>query len=418
MRDLMGGLSASSEADGSSSSPWKGDPVLVRELTGAELGDGVLLDLVRNDDPLGVLSIYVDATSSATSRGVAIDIDNRLVELERSVASVGSALVADALRGTVRRIAPVVERLLDPRSSGRGRVLFASLSNAELTIVSSGIRVANRVVLDSTPFIHPLLELIDEGRPAGVVLTSARSADLLDWRLGDLRRVTHVRAGPALPYGERPGPVVVHTGRSQQSTPMRELQARRERETHRRFVDHVAGEAGRLAGARGWERILIPGDRRLTRPLVDALPNWLSENAVLDSRHLTEVDGPVLAIAVAERLACERAERRLALVRRVRDAALGAGRGALGLSEVLAALNDARVEHLIYDPEVRYTGALGEDDRLLDSPGAAGVVVQESRLTERIVERGLLTAARITPLDAPAADTLADAGGIAALLRW
>ena len=82
--------------------------------------------------------------------------------------------------------------------------------------------------------------------------------------------------------------------------------------------------------ARGRLAALIAGDRRLTRPLVDALPNGLGQHAVLDSRHLTEVDGPVLAIAVAERLARERAERHLALVRRVRDAALGAGRGALG----------------------------------------------------------------------------------------
>ena len=139
---------------------------------------------------------------------------------------------------------------------------------------------------------------------------------------------------------------------------------------------------------------------------------------VLDSRHLTDVDGPVLAIAVADRLASERAERHLALARRISDAALGAGRGALGLTEVLAALNDARVEHLIYDPEVDYTGALGDDDVLLAASETAGVAVQESRLTERIVERCLLTAARITPLDAAAAETLADAGGIAALLRW
>jgi release factor family 10 len=361
-----------------------------------------------------VLSIYVDGASTARYRGTAIDIDNRLVQLERSVTADGSPLVAEALSGTLRRIAPVVERLPDPGTSGRGRVLFASLSNRELTLVSSGIRVNNRVVLDSTPFIHPLLELIDEGRPAGVVLTSARSADLLDWRLGNLCRVSHVRAGPALPGGERSGADVANASR----TPRRELQARRERETHRAFVDQVAGEAARLARGRSWERILIAGERRLTRPLFEALPNWLSQNAVLDSRHLTEVDGPVLAIAVADRLASERAERHIALARRIRDAALGAGRGALGLSEVLSALNDGRVEHLIYDPEVRYTGALGEDDLLLGPSETVGTVVQESRLTERIVERCLLTAARITPLDAAAAETLADAGGIAALLRW
>ena len=392
--------------------------MVLRELSAADLGESQLLDLIRYDDPIGVLSIYVDGAATATYRGAAIDIDNRLVELERSVTADGSPLVAASLTDTLRRIAPVVERLLDSGASGRGRVLFASLSKRELTLVSSAIRVSNRVVLESTPFIHPLLELIDEGRPAGVVLISARSADLLDWRLGHLRRVSHVRGGPALPYGERFGAVVANASRAQQSAPTRERTARRDRETHRHFVDQVGGEVARLAGARDWERILIAGDRRHTRPLADALPNWLRQNVVLDSRHLTDVDGPVLAIAVADRLASERAERHLALARRISDAALGAGRGALGLTEVLAALNDARVEHLIYDPEVDYTGALGDDDVLLASSETAGVAVQESRLTERIVERCLLTAARITPLDAAAAETLADAGGIAALLRW
>jgi hypothetical protein len=392
--------------------------MVVRELTAADLGDEVLLDLVRNDDPLGVLSIYVDGESSVTGRGAAIDIKNRLVELERNVADDGSPRRADALSETLRRIGATVERFFDPRADGRGHALFAWLGGAELVSVSSRLRVPNRVVLDSTPFIHPLLELIDEGRPAGVVLTSSRSADLLDWRLGDLRRVSHVRAGPALAHRERPGPVVAQTKRAQQITPMRELHSRRERERRHRFLEDVAVDATRLAGQRDWERILIAGDQRLIGPLVNALPNRLRQNVVRDSRHLTEIDGPVLAVAVAERLAGERAERHLELVRRVRDAALGAGRGALGLADVLVALNDARVEHLIYDPQVRYVGAVGADDVLLASPHAGGLMVEESRLTERIVERCLRTAARITPLDAIAAATLADTGGIAALLRW
>jgi hypothetical protein len=31
--------------------------MVVRELTAADVGDEVLLDVIRNDDPLGVLSI-------------------------------------------------------------------------------------------------------------------------------------------------------------------------------------------------------------------------------------------------------------------------------------------------------------------------------------------------------------------------
>ena len=227
-----------------------------------------------------------------------------------------------------------------------------------------------------------------------------------------------MRAGPALLHGERPGPVVAQTKRAQHNTPMRELHSRNERERHHCFLKGVAAEAARLAGDHDWERILIAGDRRSIGPLVNALPNRLRQNVVRDFRHLAEIDGPVLAVAVAERLARERAERHLELVRRIRDAALGAGRGALGLPDVLVALNDARVEHLIYDPQVRYVGAVGADDVLLTSPHGGGVMVEESRLTERIVERCLRTAARITPLDAIAAATLADAGGIAALLRW
>jgi hypothetical protein len=75
-------------------------------------------------------------------------------------------------------------------------------------------------------------------------------------------------------------------------------------------------------------------------------------------------------------------------------------------------LNEARVEHLIHDPEVHYVEALGADDLLLPSPEAVGVGIEESRLTERIVERCLRTSARITPLEARATAALADASGI------
>jgi hypothetical protein len=44
------------------------------------------------------------------------------------------------------------------------------------------------------------------------------------------------------------------------------------------------------------------------------------------------------------------------LTHRIRDAAMAGRGGALGLSEVTAALNDARVEHLVYDPAIRYAG--------------------------------------------------------------
>jgi hypothetical protein len=52
-----------------------------------------------------------------------------------------------------------------------------------------------------------------------------------------------------------------------------------------------------------------------------------------------------------------------------------------------------------------------------ETPAGGVATLAEPRLTERLVERSLDTAARVTPVPG-AAGPLADADGIAALLRW
>ena len=185
-----------------------------------------------------------------------------------------------------------------------------------------------------------------------------------------------------------------------------------------RWMEQVAGEVLRLADERAWERILIAGDERLTAALVQALPERLRAGVLLDPRHLHDHELPALAADVAERFGHDRATRNAELSRRVRAAALGAQRGALGLSEVVAALNEGRAEHVIYDSAGRYRGAIGPDGSLLAEGEHLGLGKEEPRLLERIVERALHTGARVTPLDGPAAGRLADADGIGALLRW
>jgi hypothetical protein len=64
-----------------------------------DLGDDVLLDLIRSDDPVGMLSIYVDGAAAAAYGGARSNIGNRLVELERSVIAEGSPLVAGGSAG-------------------------------------------------------------------------------------------------------------------------------------------------------------------------------------------------------------------------------------------------------------------------------------------------------------------------------
>jgi hypothetical protein len=392
------------------------------ELTSRELFDPeALLALSRRTAAYGVLSIYVQADARADPglQGAAIDIKNRLAELRRNVAAEGPPGRTQAIRDGIERLTPEIERLTNPKEPGRGRALFAPL-DGELIRFSSQMPIANRVVLDAGPFIHPLLELLDEGRPAGVILVSADEARLLEWRLGELRELERLEPDIIEAPHERSGPVG-SSPTERAGSPKRDQRQARDRDQALRFVDRVEAAASRLVGEHGWERVLVSGGDRLTEPLAARLTRTLGDEVIRDQRVLTQLEQASLSATVTERLHARHDEYESQLVRDARQAALGAGTGALGLSEVVGALNEGRVSHLIYDPHIRYEGSIGADGRLLagDEAGpddADGVA--EPRLTERLVERALETGARVTPVEGAARAALAEAAGIAALLRW
>lgn len=392
------------------------------ELTTDQLFDAeTVAALLRQAPDGGVLSIYVAADPGADPglQGAAIDIRNRLSELERNVEREGPPERAAAVSDALRRLAPEVERLTSPHEPGRGRVLFAPIADGEVTRFAGRMPVANRVVLDRTPFVHPLLELLDEGRPAGVVLASQDEARLLEWRLGELHELERLEPTVVEAPHERSGPVGSSPA-DRPGSPMREQRAAREEVRTLRFLDRVGGAATALAGDRGWERVLVSAGDRLTEPLAQALAARLQDDLVRDQRVLIALDHATLTDAVTEVLTAEHAEREQRLVREARERALGPGSAALGLSDVVGALNEGRVDHLIYDPEIRYQGSVGIDGLLhAGSERPPGVdVVPEPRLTERLVERALDTGARVTPVEGAARGPLADADGIAAYLRW
>jgi hypothetical protein len=387
------------------------------ELTAADLDVAGLSALLRAADPIGVVSIFVDA--GAEARGTAIDIQNRLSQLERSVAADGPAERAVALSDALTRLAGDIESLYDPSASGRGRVMFASLSGAAPMRFSTQLRLRNRVVLDDRPFVHPLLESLEQGRAAGVILISRDLAEVLEWRHGELLNVARIVLDMDAP-DEHPEAEENRTARHPHTTPSPERRESRADDQRRRFVDRVATATAQVAARRGWERAIVSGDERLTGPLMQALPEPLRDHAVRDPRHLIESDSRSLNAIVSQLLEQQQAESDLRLTERIRNAARAAEGGALGLSEVLAALNDARVMHLIYDPELRYAGAVADDGQLSSPPEQRPMthVVEEPRLTERMVERCLETGARVTPVGGRAAAMLAEVGGVAAQLRW
>jgi hypothetical protein len=377
-----------------------------------------LLELSRRTDPIGVLSVYLDARPGGVP-AASLDIKNRLAELERRLVGDESPERAHAVKEAITRLAGELERLTEPSEGGRGRILFAAIDDAWITRVSSQLPVPNRVVLDRGPFIHPLLELLDEGSPAGVVLASRTQARLFEWRLGELIPLRELAAEAVEAPHERSGPVGSRPGR-RHGTPTGEQRRARERDQTGRFIERVGAAASRLAHDRGWERVLVSAGEPLTGALVNALSPELRDVAMRDHRVLVRLDFPVLEDIITERMRAAHAEFERRLIGSVREDAQGSRAAALGLSEVVGALNQARVAHLIYDPQIRYQGSVGHDGSLY-AEGETTLTYASTadlRLTERIVERALETGARVTPAEEAARDSLAEAAGIAAVLRW
>ncbi|MFG1930881.1 hypothetical protein ACGFK1_09525 [Mycobacterium sp. NPDC048908] len=138
------------------------------------LDHAAVRELAQRTDTLGVLSVYVNADPyrDPNLRAAAIDLRNRFSELQRRV----SHEDADQLQ----RLWPQLEILTSPIASGRGRIVFAALGGDWTVRLESALPVPNRLVLDDGPFIHPLLELLDEGRRAGIVIATAEEARLLE----------------------------------------------------------------------------------------------------------------------------------------------------------------------------------------------------------------------------------------------
>lgn len=381
--------------------------------------DGVR-ELIGRTDQLGVLTVCLNADPSGDPKlqAASIDLKNRFRELQQRVASEnehGGETVA-----ALERLWPRVAQLADPAAGGRSRILFAGLEDDWELQLQSALPIASRVVLDERPFIHPLLELLDEGRPAGVVLVSAEDARLLEWRVGSLQLLSRIEQQYVEAPHERAGQIGGGP-QGQFHTPVQEQRQSREHDRAHRFLDQVTTVAAGLAAERGWERILVSGGDRWTERAVEKFPQALSDRIFADARVLSGLDPGALQAAVTEWAHEQHAARERRLLDSVCDGAGSGHRVALGLSEVAAALNAGRVAHLVYDPEVRYTGTVGANGSLYagDEVGPDGRPgTPDSRLTERLVERTFTTGARISPIEGAADGRLRDAAGIAALLRW
>jgi hypothetical protein len=353
-------------------------------------------ELLRWRPVHGILSVYVnfdpgdrggrwqielrDGLAAAVEAAAERDRETRLA-VEASARRVGEALVAEPGEAHGRSLAGFVEVRRDPGEE-RWYAVQVPLRRAE-------------VCYRAGPQVGPLVAVLDDGAPLGVAAASAERIRLFDWRLGRIEELHdwELEVG-SLDWRERKSPrsrdpaaaqVVKSAGRDQYN---QRLESNRER------FAHQAGSLARgSARERGWRQLLVFGDERYVRHLADGFAGACELRRV-DSSDLVPQPTNLIADRLLELLPALNRDRERALIERVKEAAFAEARSALGPQETLQALEQGRVEHLVYDAD------------------------HDGTELERMIALAASTGAAITPVEGESAAQLAAQGGVAALLRY
>jgi peptide chain release factor subunit 1 len=306
-----------------------------------------------------------------------------------------------ALKGDVERVREVLAGSDLATNGTRGVAVYACRELDVLEVVKLRRPVNSKVVLDRTAFIEPLvLQGTDEQWM--VLLVNRRAARIF------------VGPGDELEETDR----IIDDIRSKHDQGGWS-QLNYQRSIEKDVSDHV-GSAAELAfeiyKKRGLDRLLIGAPEELLGELKGKLHPYLRERIAgklgvdIENASLDEVRGEAGRAIEAHMRKYERE----ALDRLVEAVGRG-GRGAAGISQVLDALNQARVETLLIAENFRAGGRRDfEAGLLLPEDADAGEPVDD--IVEPAIEKAIEQSA--APLVVRYHDDLQPLGGIGAVLRF
>jgi peptide chain release factor subunit 1 len=246
-----------------------------------------------------------------------------------------------ALRADVERVREVLESSDIAADGTRGLAIYASGPADLLEIVRLPYPVEQRVTLDRSPYVEPLLHA--EQETWCVLLVNRRSARLFRGNVGGLEETDRIEDD-------------VHRRHDQGGW----SQARYQRSVDKEKDDHIAHTLDVLFTGykqRPFDHLLVGAPGELIGEVEQRLHPYLRERLAgrlsLDVENSTTEQVRQTAAEAIERHVVAR--ERAALDRLAQGVGAG-GRGVAGLSEVLAALNEARVEILLLEDGFRAPG--------------------------------------------------------------
>lgn len=347
---------------------------------------------------LGVLSVYL-GFDPADRGGI------WRTELRNGVDAVLEAHKEDehdrrvALRATAKRL---IERFEDGdlRPPPRGEIGFVEVAEKEGTEHWWGVGGApvatSCVEYGPEPAVAPLLEICGRGGDRAVAVLSSERVRLLRCSEGTLEDLEdwEISIASRPDWRERKSQSTNDPARAQGvSSSGKDQFDERLDHNRQRFLGETGALAAEALEKQGLEEVIVFGHAKDAENFKSGFNSAKAKVTPGGDGDLISVPTGQLNETVAEVVERLDVERRRAVVERAIGEAKGGGRGATGIEETQAALAEGRVDHLVFD------GRIG---------GTA----------ESLVRAALSGSAEVTVVHDELAEPLAEADGVAAILRY
>jgi peptide subunit release factor 1 (eRF1) len=308
---------------------------------------------------LPVLSVYVRVPAEKASRSTLNSEVSSLIHQVRPLAD-DKSLEHEArvsLRSDIERIeAEATQELWKP---GRTVAIFACSGAGLYEEISLPRLIRERVMVDATPWVRPMLAVLDEYHRCCVAVLDRKSARTWELYLGALSELDQVEDA-VLRQPDYAGP----QGFAEHGV------HNKAEELAKRHFRRVAGLLDDLLRTRRYELLVLGGHEDELPPFVDFLPHGLRERLAgtfsIDPHTATPADIRREAEGVVDRY--ERDEERR-FVADVVERTRAGGRAVLGLDDCLWAGSIAAVQMLLIQDGAVAEGVVCDRDRWLARSG-------------------------------------------------
>jgi peptide subunit release factor 1 (eRF1) len=368
----------------------------LRQLAGLDAGGAKVLSLYLNLDP----SEFATPQARSTEiRSLLDEADRRLREFQNSHDDKA------ALRGDLQRVQAFLK---DGDFKGaHGLALFCSGPAGLFEVIKLPRPVDSGVSIGDEPFVEPLTEIASDGNWC-VVLVSRRMGRILRGSREGLREVARVTDD-------------VHGWHDQGGWSQARYQRSIEKETHD-HVKNTADELFRRFRRNPFDRLLLGAPEELVGSVEERLHPYVRERLAgridVDVENSSPDDISLAAAPVIEEE--DRRSERDALDRLAEGLGTGS-RAAAGLDDVLAALNERRVETLLIEESFAGPGVICPQCGWLGVTGSAcpadGAELEEREdVVDSAVHLAINQSAEVIVVRRH--DDLEQKGSIAAVLRF